>query len=171
MKSRDLHRSEERHDTIKSHLIDEHRHDPYKARGKHAGITVCPSCSAVHAEGRWTWADTPPAHAERELCSACHRIKDNYPAGEITLSGAFIARHGDEIIRLARNVEDAEKSDHPLQRIMGIANDGDRIVITTTDIHLPRRIGHAIEKAYKGELDTNYDEAGYFVRMRWQRDA
>jgi hypothetical protein len=54
---------------------------------------------------------------------------------------------------------------------MGLQQSGGRIVITTTDIHLPRRIGHALVDAYKGELDTHYDEAGYFVRMTWTRAA
>jgi hypothetical protein len=31
-------------------------------------------------------------------------------------------------------------------------------VVTTTDIHLPRRVGHALEHAYKGKLDVHYSE-------------
>ena len=46
---------------------------------------------------------------------------------------------------------------------------GTDIVVTTTDIHLPRRIGHALEAAWDGELTTHYDEAGYFARVRWER--
>ena len=109
--------------------------------------------------------------AHHNLCPACHRINDKYPAGELTLTGSFLAVHGKEIIGLARNTEAAEKGEHPLQRIMALDETDDRIVITTTDIHLPRRISHAIVDAYKGHLDTHYDEAGYFVRMTWNRDA
>jgi hypothetical protein len=32
---------------------------------------------------------------------------------------------------------------------MGIEEKPDGVVITTTDVHLPRRIGHAIVDAYK----------------------
>jgi NMD protein affecting ribosome stability and mRNA decay len=105
------------------------------------------------------------------ICPACHRINDNYPAGELTLSGSFLKSHAQEIVRLARNTEALESREHPLQRIMAIEENPEGIVITTTDVHLPRRIGHAIVDAYKGELDTHYDEGAYFVRMTWKRDA
>jgi len=171
MKQRDTKRPEQRHDTIKSHSIEEHRHDPYKARGKLAEPSVCTQCGAVFADGRWQWLQDAPKGAHPHTCPACHRIKDKYPAGELILSGGFLAAHAAEIANLARNVEAAEKHDHPMQRIMALENSDGRIVITTTDIHLPRRIGHAIVDAYKGDLDTHYDETGYFVRLNWRRDA
>ena len=162
---------EQRHDTIKSHLIEPERHDPYKSRGKPAEPTACRQCGAVFEGGRWRWAAAKQAGAREDVCPACHRINDRYPAGEITLTGSFVAAHGDEIVGLVRNTEAAEKREHPLQRLIAIDEAGGRIVITTTDIHLPRRIGHAIVAAYKGDLETHYDEGGYFVRMRWSRDA
>ncbi len=48
---------------------------------------------------------------------------------------------------------------------MSISEDGDKLVITATDIHPPRRIGHAIVDAYKGDFDIHYDREGYFVRI------
>lgn len=170
MKQRDTHRSSPRRDEIKAHLISEHRHDPYKARGKLPEPSLCPECSAVSLDGRWQWTERPVEGARVEPCPACRRVKDRQPAGQITLTGAFLNTHGPELIRLARNAEALERSEHPLQRIMAIEDRLDRIVITTTDIHLPRRIGHALGKAYKGRLETHYDEAGHFVRMTWHRD-
>lgn len=170
MKQRDNNHPEQRRDTIKSHLIEEHRHDPYRARGKLKEPTVCPQCAAVFRGGRWQWAAVAPADAAESICPACHRINDRYPAGELTLSGGFVAGHLAEIIGLMKNVEAAEKSEHPLQRIMAIEEGDGKVVVTTTDIHLPRRIGHALEHAYKGDLDTHYDESGYFVRLKWKRD-
>lgn len=171
MKAKDIHRSEPRHDLMKSHLISEHRHDPYKARGKLADGTVCSECMAAFVDGRWQWVDGRFKAAHWGLCPACQRSKDKYPAGELTLSGSFLREHRQEILELARNIEDAEKRLHPLQRIMAIEEAGDQAVITTTDIHLPRRIAHAIVDAYKGDLETHYDEAGYFVRMAWKRET
>ena len=171
MKTRDLNRTEPRHDSVKAHHIEEHRHDPYKARKKLHEPTGCPQCGAVFHEGRWQWAKARPAKTHQELCPACHRTNDKYPAGELTLSGDFVVGHCREIIRLARHTEEAEKRLHPLQRILSIDEKPGAVVITTTDIHLPRRIGHAIASAYKGDLETHYDEAGYFVRLTWKRDA
>jgi hypothetical protein len=100
----------------------------------------------------------------------CHRIHDSFPAGEVILSGSFLAAHKQEIIELARHTEEAERKEHPLQRIMSVEDAGGKVTIRTTDIHLPRWIGHAIFDAYKGDLDTRYDKGGYFVRITWERE-
>ena len=53
-------------------------------------------------------------------CEACRRINDNLPAGIVKLRGIFGQQQTDEIVRLARHQEDAEKREHPLNRIIGI---------------------------------------------------
>lgn len=151
-------------------LIREHVHDPYKARLKRTEPTVCPQCKAVYQHGRWQWGPAP-AGAEEDLCQACHRINDKYPAGEVTLRGDFLKRHRTEIVHLARNEEKMESGEHPLNRIMDIADSGDQVLITTTDIHLPRRIGEAIHRAYEGDLDYHYEKESYFLRVRWERES
>ena len=78
-------------------------------------------------------------------------------------------QHRDELIKLARTTEQRERDQHPLQRIMEIKDDGNRIDITTTDIHVARRIGEAIQSAYEGELDINYGPEDYVVRIGWSR--
>lgn len=53
---------------------------------------------------------------------------------------------------------------------MAIDEKDNHILILTTDIHLPRRIGQAVFNAYEGEFDFNYDKEGYFVRVNWSRN-
>ncbi len=166
MKDRDLPQKEQRRDR----LIRERVHDPYKTRLKLAEPTACPKCGAVYRDGRWSWAPSPEG-ANQELCQACHRINDRYPAGEVTLSGGFLGQHRAEILNLVRNLETQEKGEHPLHRIMAIEDGSDGVVITTTDIHLPRRIGQALNDAYEGVLDFHYDEEGYYIRVAWHRDG
>jgi hypothetical protein len=129
---------------------------------------MCPQCGAAYESGRWHWG-APPAGAGKHLCQACHRINDHYPAGEVRLSGAFHASHKEEIIHLVRRQEQFETAEHPLHRIMSLEDREDETVITTTDIHLPRRIGQALHSAYKGSLDVHYDEEGNFIRVNWHR--
>lgn len=43
------------------------------------------------------------------------------------------------------------------------------LIVQTTDIHLPRRIGEALRHAYHGELDFRYEEDAYFLRVHWTR--
>jgi hypothetical protein len=122
---------------------------------------------AVYEAGRWRWAEIPPAQAHEELRPACHRIADHYPAGIVTLKGAMVRQHRDEILGIARNAEAAEKGERPLNRIMSIAEpDPETLVITTTDIHLPRRIGETVDRPLSGELRIHYDAENYFTSFK-----
>jgi hypothetical protein len=143
--------------------------DPYKMTHKSHGPAVCTQCGAVYVHGRWQWGERPE-EAAATICQACHRINDHYPAGIVTLAGPLVASHRDEITRLVRHQEQIEKPEHPLNRIISVEQEGpDRLVVETTDIHLPRRIGEAMARAYKGELTEHFDEGGYFVRVNWNR--
>jgi hypothetical protein len=166
MKDRNVSKREPRRDR----MLRERVHDSYKTRLKLPEPTVCPQCKAVFGQGRWQWTEAP-AGANEELCQACHRINDAYPAGELTLRGEYLTAHKVEIMNLARNQEDLENGEHPLNRIMEMTDSGDTVLITTTDIHLPRRIGEAVHKAFKGEFDFKYDDEGYFIRADWRRDV
>lgn len=152
----------------KDRLIHEHIHDTYRNRGKISKSAVCSECGAVYRNSRWTWGDKP-SDAHEELCAACHRITDRCPAGILTLSGSFLREHRAEIINLIHNEEKKEKGEHPLHRVMGIDEGDEEIVITTTDIHLPRRIGEALHSAYGGELNFHYRKESYFLRINWKR--
>lgn len=143
--------------------------DPYKQPAKPHEPIYCTQCGAVYEKGRWQWLPRPEG-ASASLCQACHRVNDGFPAGILTLSGSIVGEKRDEIIRLARHQEQAEKADHPLNRIMAIADKAaDQLEISTTDIHLPHRIANALRRAYKGEVTEHFDEGGYFVRVNWRQ--
>lgn len=151
-------------------MLQEHIHDTYKLRGKLSEPTRCPQCKAVYHKGRWSWTSEAPADAHEELCSACHRVNDNYPAGEITLAGEFVGAHKEEIKGLARHIEQLENSEHPMNRIIDVRDQEDGLLITTTDVHLPNRIAEAIQSAWNGELETHFDDEGYFTSIVWRRE-
>ncbi len=149
-------------------IYDAKRHDPYQAAGKYAEPAHCGTCGAVYHRGRWQWGSPPPGSTV-VTCPACRRIADQLPAGIVTLEGAFVEAHRDELVHLARNEAERERTDHPQNRIMGVEAGTARIVVTTTDIHLPQRIGEALESAYDGELDVRYGDEEYTVRVDWRR--
>jgi nucleoside diphosphate kinase len=120
--------------------------------------------------GRWRWVARAEGAVE-ELCAACRRINDKFPAGVVTLRGDFDREHREEMIHLARHQEAAEKEEHPLNRIISIEDDAHGVVINTTDIHLPRRIGEAVKRAFHGEIEDHFEKDGYFVRVTWSREA
>ena len=149
-------------------LLQELVHDSYKARRKPKEPTVCPDCGVKYHDGRWTWGDAPQK-ALHERCPACQRIHDHFPAGYVTLSGAFFGAHKQEVLSRVRHCEESEKSDHPLERIMAIEARNGETVVTTTDTHLARRIGDALYGAFKGELEYRYNKEENLLRVSWTR--
>jgi hypothetical protein len=153
----------------KDRLIHEHVHDPYRTKPRTPA--VCPICFAVFRGGRWQWAAWWSINAHHQICPACHRTRDNYPAGTVTIRGEFAARHRSEILGLIQHLEQREKLLHPLHRIIHIEEKTGSIVIQTTDIHLPREIGEALRRAYQGDLEIIYPEESYSVRVNWTRQS
>lgn len=149
-------------------LIQENRDDPYQARHKPTEPTVCPTCGAVFHEGRWQWL-ARPAQAHEELCPACRRTQEEMPAGYVSVTGDFFNAHRDELLQLVKNEEAREKGEHPLKRIMKIEDEDGGVQVTTTDIHLARRIGDALHGAYQGELEYHYNENEHLLRVVWTR--
>lgn len=149
-------------------VIQERDHDAYKSRRKLPEPTLCPKCGAVFQEGRWQWAPKPQ-HAHETLCPACHRIHDNFPAGYVHLAGDYFAQHRDELLHLVKNEGEREGSEHPLERIMATEAEADGTLVTTTSIHLARRIGEALHHACQGELEFRYNDEQDLLRVHWRR--
>lgn len=150
--------------------VQERRRDVDKAPGKLPEPTACAQCGAVFHKGRWTWDEKPPK-ARDTLCPACRRMNDHLPAGHLTVQGSYLRGHRAEILSVARHEEAKEKAEHPLARIMGIEDREETLVISTTDTHLPRRIGEALRHAHQGDLTIQYSKDEQFVRAAWKRDA
>lgn len=148
-------------------IYDDRRHDPYQTKGKPRQPAVCSGCGAAFHHGRWMWATAPEGAATTE-CPACHRIRDKQPAGFVTLAGVPTRDERDALVHLVRNVETHEKAEHPLHRIIAIDEGADQIEVTTTDTHLPQRIGEAVKHARKGKLEIVYGHDEYVVRVHWQ---
>ena len=150
-------------------MFEETVQDPYLDRKKLAEPSTCTDCGATYSKGSWKWGPSPEkTHAS--LCPACKRIHDKLPAGYVTLKGPYARQHGDDILALARHFAAHQKTEHPLKRIIAIAEDeAGNPLITTTDIHLARGIGEAIHKAHQGHLDYHYNHAEYLLRVQWER--
>jgi NMD protein affecting ribosome stability and mRNA decay len=149
-------------------MMDELVQDPYLDRKKLPEPSTCTDCGATYCKGHWKW-EAASGNAHSVVCPACKRIRDNLPAGYVSIQGAFAHQHKDEILSLVRHFADREKSEHPLKRIISITDDENGQMITTTDIHLARSIGDALHNALKGNLEYHYNHAEYLLRVRWER--
>ncbi|HNQ84777.1 MAG TPA: BCAM0308 family protein [Deltaproteobacteria bacterium] len=150
--------------------IKEKGHDPYGEPRKHTEGSYCPDCRAVYQGGRWVWSDRPVRSGTPLLCSACRRIRDDFPAGEIYLSGDYLVKHRGEIVNLITKLVMDARGRSPLKRMMDIREKDRRLCVRLTDDHLARQIGDAIYRAYKGDLQLKYSEEEKFVRLYWHRD-
>jgi len=149
-------------------LLQEVVHDAYQPRRKPGEAVRCRGCNAVYRRGRWTkGAAGGPARAA--LCPACRRTRERLPCGFVTLSGDFLGGHRDEIVALVKSCEARESSRHVLERIIKLAERPGGLLVTTTGIHLARRIGDALQHAYKGRLRYRYNKADKLIRVSWSR--
>lgn len=150
--------------------IQEKSHDPYNEGRKFSEGMYCPDCQALYRQGRWKWPRKGDTFGEPYLCSACRRIRDKFPAGEVEVSGKYLNNHRDEIMNLIQNIIREEESRSPLKRVIEFANENGILRVSLTDDHLARHIGDALHKAYKGKLDIKYSGGERFVRLYWHRD-
>lgn len=147
------------------------KHDPYQAGGKPKAPAVCSECGLVYTNGRWQKGGSAPAHTHRQLCPACQRVRDDAPAGFLTIEDPQSGAHHAELLRTVRNVETRKRGRHPLQRIMRIEEQRDRTTVTTTDGRLTLDIAHAIKSAFGGEVEYQMQEGNFLMRARWHGNA
>jgi len=154
-------------------IVPEAGHDPYRLVASPSEPTVCLRCGAIVRDGRWQWLEAgakAPAGATEVVCPACRRIADGHPGGLVTIEGAFLSEHASDILELLRSEEIQETREHPLHRIATTESLPERIELTTTDTHLPRRLVDALRHAYDGEVAVVYVKDEDLVRARWRRD-
>jgi hypothetical protein len=147
-------------------LMVDPRNDPYRARSKPRGSAYCPECGLVCLKGRWQQGERPEG-AQSLPCPACRRIRDDFAAGIVTVTGPFAYEHREEVLQVVRNLAQRVQADHPLERIIRIEEAGEKVVVTTTDVHLAQAIGKALLHAFSGRLNYAFSEGEYRVRVDW----
>ena len=149
-------------------MIQEKRHDTYRERGKWPDPTVCGECGSLFQDGRWSW-NRATKEANKVVCPACQRIVDNCPAGYVEIRGGFFKGRREELLNLIRREEKFEKGEHPMERIISIVDEVDHTLVTTTGVHIARRIGKALSRACQGDLSIQYGDDEKSIRVYWSR--
>ncbi|HZM90758.1 MAG TPA: BCAM0308 family protein [Blastocatellia bacterium] len=157
-------------------------HDAGRHRGPQAPSepAKCVTCGAVYADRRWTVAGTPKSKSGKHrhwqpqaitVCPGCLKKQEGLAAGLVYLSGDFLPSHRPEIERLLTNEAERAVIDNPLAQIMGRETDENgRLVISTTTEHFAQRLGHALEKAFDGEVRYDFSHENKLARVYWHRD-
>jgi hypothetical protein len=151
------------------------RHRTVRAIGEPA---VCKDCGAVYANRRWTAAQIMGGNkyqgkrpAEMTICPACKQASSGEPRGFVYLDGDFFVGHRKDIQSLILNEAKRAGEDNPLARILELKeHEGHKLTVTTTTEHLAQRLGHAVQKAFGGDVQYNFSHEDKISRVSWQRD-
>ncbi len=145
--------------------VQEKHHDTYVRKAKAPDSLECDGCGVVRHGGRWYWGAAPFGEVHGGLCPACQRIRDKHPAGTIHLPEALLAKP-DEIRRLVRAVDESERAEHPLERVMALEYTDDGMLVTTTGIHIARRIASRLQRHFHKKPRIEYGNSNG-VRVSW----
>ncbi|MBW1916434.1 MAG: ATPase [Deltaproteobacteria bacterium] len=150
--------------------------DPYLPWGGRHEMAICTSCKAIYQNKRWFFdEELYRRHINREttnrvICPACKKIQDHYFEGVLTLQGDFFNQHREEIITLLNREAERVSAKSPADRIIQmVEEDKERLIVETTTEKLAQRLGRAVYRAYKGELDFRWSHMNKFVRVYWSR--
>jgi hypothetical protein len=150
------------------------QHRPGRAMSEPA---ICKECGAVYANRRWTSAQTatkkhePRKPVQIRVCPACKQASSGEPRGFVYLDGAFFVGHREEIKNLLINEAKRSGEDNPLARILELREgDSHKLTVTTTTEHLAQRLGHAVEKAFGGQVEYNFSHENKVARVSWRRE-
>lgn len=138
--------------------------------------SICQTCGAIYLDRRWTIAEIDPARIKHQpqlvTCPACKQQEEGIARGYVHLQGTFFEKHYEEIEKLLSNEADRAAQDNPLARIIKWERDGDQpLTVLTTTEHLAQRLGHAVEKAYSGEVRYDFSHENKLAHVWWQRDC
>lgn len=87
------------------------------------------------------------------------------------VSGGFVAAHQAEIETLLRAEGDRAAADNPLGRILSMhAAPPYALVVRTSTEHLAQRLGHALHKAFQGDVVFGFSHENKFAHVTWRRD-
>jgi NMD protein affecting ribosome stability and mRNA decay len=139
----------------------------HKRSAKAAGGLVCRDCGVVQHRGRWFFGAPPLAELAAGRCPACQRVRERYPAGTLRLPADLSARRT-ELLALIRNVEETEKAEHPLERLMDVEESGGQLVVTTTGVHLARELAHKLGRQLHRKPRFRYADDEDLVHVDWE---
>ncbi|MDH4226982.1 MAG: BCAM0308 family protein [Deltaproteobacteria bacterium] len=147
--------------------------DPYIAKLGDVDA-MCTVCSALYTGKRWRLASLKDmekkARYKKVVCPACRKIRDNFAAGYVTLSGGFVDGHRNELLGLVKNKEARAMYTNPLERIIETRVKKGSITITTTTEKLAQRIGQMVTKAFSGEIEYKWSSDTKIARVYWTRE-
>lgn len=151
---------------------DRHMKPKWKAQ---AGTAVCAICGAIGMQKHWF---IDPKMHENLLndplvryvhCPGCQRVKNKVYEGEVNLKSSLLVSNQEMVYGTLYKAAAKAYLHNPLSRIASIEEHGDSIRILTTTCTLAERLGKAIHRALKGQIEIKPSPGEKFVFVNWQR--
>lgn len=142
----------------------------------YTGNAVCKRCHAVHEDKHWFFSEKEYARLSKDknthvvVCPGCQRVKDKHVDGVVNIKSNLVKEKEQELLNLIHHEEKIELEKNPLSRVIDIEIKKGFISIQTTTEFLATRIGHAIDKAYNGNLEIQKLPREKFVRVSWTEE-
>lgn len=148
--------------------------DPYLNMKAPKDMSKCKGCGAIYHDKRWNIyehvAKITTTKKGTVLCPACKKIKDGYAEGIVNLTGKFLPTHMEDIYNVIKRTEKNSIKKNPLGRIMDMEDIRGGVRISTTTVEFARKLGDAIHKAYKGDIEYKWSDGQKMARINWKRD-
>jgi hypothetical protein len=155
----------------------DHEAGSHRAPKAAPGPRVCERCGAAYQKRRWTLAGTPQAEGvklaapAKTICPACRMAIEGQFAGEVRLSGPFLATHHADIETLLHREAERAAEDNPMARILALTLEApDRLIVRTSTEHLAKRLGDALHGAYHGTVHYEFSHENKFAHVTWTRE-
>lgn len=135
---------------------------------------VCQQCGSIYKNRRWTAGNDvriTEGQSRMVTCPACKQENTGDVRGFVFLDGSFFVGHQNDIENLLRNETERAAEDNVLARIIEWRRgEGHKLTLTTTTEHLAQRLGHALEKAFGGEVRYDFSHENKLARVSWKRE-
>jgi hypothetical protein len=127
----------------------------------------CEDCGLIEFAGEWRAGPGPVTEVRAGRCPACQRVRARRPAGTLRLHPEFLADRA-ELLRMIRNVERAESSEHPLERLIDTEESDGTLVVTTTGVHLARALAHKLARRFHKKPRLRYAPGETRLFVDWE---
>lgn len=123
--------------------------------GAKKGLIICENCDIYNYKKSWHH-DADSFIADREnkdipihfaLCPACAMIKNKQYEGKIIIKN-IPAPQKKDLLNLIKGYCDRAFSRDPLDRLIGVVQDGNSLIVTVTKNQLARRLAKKIKDAF-----------------------
>jgi hypothetical protein len=128
----------------------------------------CPKCGVVLEGGVWRWGNQTPLICKQALCPACQQIKEEKPAGFLSIKGSYFQENRSTMMSfISRQIEE-QLTQKPLSRLMSLEElSKEMVILSFTDSELPQLLAEAIAQQFEALVDSSQANRNGIVRVSW----